>query len=315
LVATALANVRVSASNSAGAAHRRPIDRRQRGRLAQDQLEHRGHAGERGDAIAADRLDVQPGVEACHQHQRGARRQPNLDPDERVLVVERRRDIDAVLGREAADAREERDLPRLASMAEAHALRPPRRTRRVRLQAQIGGAGRDGGERSRLEEFPVVTVEVHHRDTGGGNRPVRGVHEQQAKVRVARDEGERVRGQLDVQRDGHAAGAHGAEEDREIFRTVQRENADAVAGAEPAPDERTRHGVARGVERVVGDFTRPFGTGQIDDRGESAPDVARQKGPDVDSRVCHGRTSTLPNTSRSSSSRMASRVSASGNTQ
>ncbi len=200
-------------------------------RVVQDQVEHGRHAGEARDPVAADGFHVEALVEAGQQHERGARGHADLGPHERVLVVERGGDEDAVVGRHATGRHERVDLPGLAGVGQQHALRAAGGAGGVGLEADVLGRGFDCRERAGLQEVGVGGVEVYRGDVGG-DLAVGGVHEQQGQVGVLGDEGQRLCGELDVERNRDRAGAHRAIERGDVLRAVEGEDADAVAAGE-----------------------------------------------------------------------------------
>ncbi len=78
-------------------------------------------------------------------------------------------------------------------------------------------------------------------------------------------EGDCIRGELDV--DGHRddAGAHAAQQCRDEFHAIERQDADPVARNETGARAAARHGIAHLVERAIADFARACRVVQIDD--------------------------------------------------
>lgn len=114
-------------------------------RIGEDQVEHGRHAGEPRHPIAADGLHVEALIEAGQQDERGARGHADLGPHERVLVVERGGDQDAVVGGHAARRHQGLDLPGLAGVGEEDALRAAGGAGGVGLEADVVGMRLDGG--------------------------------------------------------------------------------------------------------------------------------------------------------------------------
>src|SRR5262245_66062957 len=136
------------------------------------------------------------------------------------------------------------------------------------------------------------------------------VDEQEGQIRVLRDERQRLRGQLDVQRNRDRPGAHRAIQRLDVFRAIQRKNAATMAAPQTTGDEACSDGVAGGIQLTVRDLAGRVWPREVDE-GDSGRRRADER-PDVRD---HGRTITLPNTSRSSSRRMASADSARGSTR
>ena len=148
---------------------------------------------------------------------------------------------------------------------------------------------------------------------------------------VLQYEGDRIRSELDV--DGHRddAGAHAAQQCRDEFHAIERQDADPVARNQTGARAAARHGIAHLVERAIADFVRACRVVQIDDgyalgirmRSKQRSQVAgiaawfgfRNRGRRrYRPGRAHGQTITLPNTSRSSINLRPCAACASGST-
>ncbi len=157
---------------------------------------------------------------------------------------------------------------------------------------------------------------------------MRSIHEDELDLRVARDEGQGLGRELDVQRYRDGPGAHRAVERLDVLRAIQRENADAVAAGNSPGHQPSRNRVAVAVQLGVGDLAGGGWAGEVNYRYSvvlrtplTLPSPRKGEGrvrggppherPDIDP---HGTTMILPKTSRSSRTRIASRDSAKGYT-
>jgi hypothetical protein len=77
----------------------------------------------------------------------------------------------------------------------------------------------------------------------------------------------RLRCELDVDRHGHCAGAHGAKNDRHELAAIERENAEAIPRADADALQSPGDRIAERVERLEAQLARMSGVVQVDERG------------------------------------------------
>ena len=270
--------------------------------LGEHHLVHGRDAREVGHLVAVDGADDLDRVEAGEDHERAAGEEERLHrADHRVLVVERHRDERALRVVEARHLPDDVGVPDLAAVGEQDALGLAGgaggvglHAHRVRVEPAAPEARRRGGEPGVPAEGAVggrrVDDEVGQpldlaREAPGALGLVAAGH-QHRRLGVLDDVGERLVPHPDVQRDGHRADPHGAQERREEPPVVREHQRDAVAGAHAEARVGVRGAVAPGVEVPVGEGRVALDHG---DRRRREPEGTSKTWP----RVSKGGTSSV----------------------
>ncbi len=237
--------------------------------LGQDHFVHRRHAGQVGHPVALDGANDFERIEAAQQDDAAAGEEERFDDaGHRILVIQRDGHQTALRVIDHRRLAEDVGVPDLAAVGQEHAFRTPGRARRVRLHADVGRirpAARQN-RRSRADErriivrrLPIARVHdhlLHGSERGSKTAGALGQHragDEHACFGIFDHIAERLVAHPDVQRDGHGAQAHDAEQHFEKRVLVAEHERHAVAGANAERRQRVGHSVAASVEIFVGD--------------------------------------------------------------
>lgn len=222
--------------------HRGQVGAGQRLALAQHHGHHRRHGRQPGAAVARDRVDVAQAAELRHQHDGGARGDGQLAQAERVHVIQRGRDQEAV-ARHVLRAAPRLDDPQVALVRQHHALGSPGRTRGIeehrrlvgRRQHRLEGPGVEevGKGRGARRQHLRRRAEDHRRHPGRAGRQAFGVAEEQARACVADHEVAEFAREAMVHRHRHEARLHRAQVGHQVFAAVGRQDGNALAALQP----------------------------------------------------------------------------------
>ena len=301
--------------------HRAQVERCEQLALAGHERKHGRDAAQERAAILGRSLQVRDRIKARHEHDFDGVEQAHGDIEERVHVIERRDDERALARRRGrADVHAER--PQLPGVRQHHALRPAGRPRGVEdLTGRWRRAPRRrrGCRPARLERRRARGAHHDARQRGRNQRLAGRIHDAQLCPAVGEDVAHRVRRQAVIHRHAHAAGAHRAHVRDEVLGAVLGEDRDARVRGQRRPHQRGRESFGRCIQLRAA--PAPARRGQVNDRQALPGNVGADQIAAIAARgkrhaaASHGFSSTLPTTSRSSSSRSPSAASASGSTR
>ncbi len=237
--------------------------------LAQHHRDHRRHRGQPSAAEFLDRRDVGRRRKLRLQHDGRVPCAGELRQRQRVHVIERRGDEQAV-ALQVRSVQPRLHHPDVALVREHDALRRPGRSRRIEEQGRLIWLRNHRLERTGIDEAvkTLAFAGIIERDRGkiarAGAAP-RGVAEHEPGAGVAQDEFDRGRREPVIDRHRDEARPHDAETGSDEFGAIGGEHGDALPARKPSRRERAGNAVRHDIEGSVRELA--FRTAALIDDG------------------------------------------------